>query len=175
MTPKLKYRDKRALIIALAAIGLFVIIQFVFSPLMERRNVLKRQISIAENQLGEMHLLQQQFSLAKAAKSLPDNRVLQKKDFNLFSVLEQHAGESGLKGHIAYMKPSTREQKGSTLKLSMVEMKLETLTIVQLLQLLYRVETFESRVNINRLSINKTSKPEGFIDVVIQAETLVEQ
>lgn len=174
MPPKLKSRDKRALIIALAAIGLFVIIQFVFSPLMDRRNLLKRQISIAENQLGEMHLLQQQFSHVKAANHLPDNQVLQKKDFNLFSVLEQHAGEVGLKRHIAYMNPSTREQKGTPLKLSMVEMKLEKLTVVQLLQLLYRVETFESRVYISRLSINKTSNPEGFIDAVLQAETLVE-
>jgi general secretion pathway protein M len=175
MTPKLNTRDKRALIIAGAAIAIFVIIQFILFPLNERHQVLKRQILTAEDDLEKMTFLKSQYDLVKGQYGLSGNKVFQNKDFNLFSVLEQHAGDSGVKRHIAYMKPSITEQKGTLLKLTIVEMKLETVTMDQLLQFLYRVETSANRININRMSITKTSKPEGFINAVLQVETLVEQ
>ncbi|MFO8083448.1 MAG: type II secretion system protein GspM [Desulfobacterales bacterium] len=175
MTPNLNTRDKRALMIAGAAIAIFVIIQFILFPLNERHQVLKRQILAAEDDLEKMAFLKTQYDRVNGQYSLSGNKVFQNKDFNLFSVLEQYAGESGVKRHIAYMKPSFTEQKGTLLKLTIVEMKLETVTIDQLLQFLYRVETSATRININRMSITKTSKPEGFINAVLQVETLVEQ
>ena len=93
------------------------------------------------------------------------------KGFTLFSFLDKLAGETGIKANITYMKPSTSAQKTSPIKLSKVEMKLQTITIKQLAAYMHRVETSESTVSIKRLSISKTGKQEGFIDAVLQVET----
>ena len=70
------------------------------------------------------------------------------------------------------MKPSTSVQKGSLYKISQVEMKLQSLTLEQLTTYLHMIETSKNMVYIKRLSILKTSKPEGFIDAVIQVEAV---
>ena len=70
------------------------------------------------------------------------------------------------------MKPSTSVQKDSPYKISQVEMKLQSLTLEQLTTYLHMIETSKNMVYIKRLSILKTGKQEGFIDAVIQVETV---
>ena len=59
----------------------------------------------------------------------------------VFSFLDQLAGQSRIKERVNYMRPSKIEQKNSPLKLSRVEMKLEAVTLEQLANFLYGVET----------------------------------
>jgi general secretion pathway protein M len=70
------------------------------------------------------------------------------------------------------MKPSTTVQKNSPYKVSQVEMKLQGLTLQQLTTYLYMVETSKNMIYVKRLSIVKTGKQEGFIDAVLQVETV---
>ena len=174
MAINLNSRDKLALIIAGAVIILFAVFHFSLFPLIDRHKILKRQIPAAEINLEKMIFLNKEYTQIKSETNLSDHQHFQNGEFNLFSVLEQYAGEAGLKRHIAYMKPSFAEQTGTSLKLNMVEIKFETITMTELIKFLYRIETSEKKIHINRMSINKTSKPEGFINVVIQAETPVE-
>jgi len=84
--------------------------------------------------------------------------------------LDQLAGEAGIKDHIAYMKPSKSRPKNSPYNLSMVELKLQGISIKQLTPYLYMVETSKNMVFIRRISITKTGK-EGMIDAILQVET----
>ena len=70
------------------------------------------------------------------------------------------------------MKPSTTVQKNNSYKISQVEMKFKDLTLEQLTTYLHMVETSKNMVSIERLSISKTGKQEGFIDAVLQVETV---
>ncbi len=83
------------------------------------------------------------------------------------------AGQTGVKEHITYMKPSISGQKENSYKISSVEMKLQAVSMAQLTAYLYMVETSRNMVRIKRISISKTGKHEGFIDAVLQVETLV--
>jgi general secretion pathway protein M len=71
------------------------------------------------------------------------------------------------------MKPSLSDQEDGRLKTSLVEMKLEAVTIDQLISYLYEVETSENMVRIKRIAISKTGKQEQFINAVLQVETFV--
>jgi general secretion pathway protein M len=51
-------------------------------------------------------------------------------------------------------------------------MKFKGLTLQQLTTYLHMVETSKNMVNIKRLSISKTGKQEGFVDAVLQVETV---
>jgi len=106
---------------------------------------------------------------AKLSKLRFKNR---EKAFTLFSFLDRLAGQAGLKDHVVYMKPSTSEQENTRYKRSMVETKLQALTLKQLMPFIYMVEASKNNVEIKRLSITQAGKNERFIDVVMQIETL---
>ena len=69
------------------------------------------------------------------------------------------------------MKPSTSKGTGPY-KESIVEMKLETVTMKQLVRYLERIESPQNVVNTKRISIKGNKKEAGYLDVVLQVLTL---
>ena len=53
----------------------------------------------------------------------------------------------------------------------MVEMKLEALTLQQLVGYLYLIESPSNLVSIKRLSVNENKKEEGYLDAIVQVLT----
>ncbi len=169
----LQSREKKALVSMFAALSLFAAVQFVLFPLLDRRETLERQISAAERNLGEMEILRARY-YDLLEKSTAGDKVAHGKDFSLFSLMEEIADRSGIKDNITYIKPSTSERKGTSYKTAIVEIRLETIAMNQLILFLYNVEASETKANVGRMSISKTSNPEGFVNAVIQVETLLE-
>jgi general secretion pathway protein M len=89
----------------------------------------------------------------------------------LFSFLDRVAGQTRLKDRIAYMKPSTATPKNSPFKISTVEMKLQAITLEQLVAYLYKVETSENAVHIKRISLVKAGKNKSLITAIMEIES----
>ena len=53
----------------------------------------------------------------------------------------------------------------------MVEMKLEAITLPQLVGYLYRIESPDDVVNIKRISISENKKEQGYLDAILQVIT----
>ncbi|MBW2337166.1 MAG: hypothetical protein JRF47_10490, partial [Deltaproteobacteria bacterium] len=70
------------------------------------------------------------------------------------------------------MKPSKKAQKNSPYKISRVEMKLEAISLVQLTNYLYGIETSQNMVDITKISISKKDKKQGLLTAVLQVETV---
>ena len=68
------------------------------------------------------------------------------------------------------MKPSTGKGTGP-FKESMVEMKLEAITMKQLVDTLYRVEASGGLIVIKRISITGNKKETGYLDAIFQVLT----
>jgi len=109
--------------------------------------------------------------LKKSAELSEQNFLSRDSGFTLFSFLDNLAGKAGVKENISYMKPTTTQKPGSERKKSIVEMKLQDITLSQLVNYLHGIETSKNMVFIKRLSILKQEKKGGFITVVLQAET----
>ena len=93
-----------------------------------------------------------------------------KTGFTLFSFLENAAGEARVKDHIKYMKPSTA--KGSeSYRESLVELRLESLTLKDLMGYLYLIEKPEDLIIIKRISIKGDKEKSGYLDAVLQVMT----
>jgi len=90
-----------------------------------------------------------------------------------FSFLEQAAGKARVKGHIKYMKPSASRSNGR-FKESMVEMKLDKISLKQLVDYLYLIESPENVVSIKRISIKDSKSAPGYLDSVMQVLTIVD-
>jgi len=172
MARKLTRREKYSIYAASGIICLFVLIQFIVFPTVDKREHLKRTLQVKTKILEEMIALKSEYDAINKKTDLSKVHFARReKGFTLFSFLDKLTGEAGIKDHITYMKPSTSVQKNSPYKISKVEMKLQGLTLQQLTSYLHMVETSKNMVRIKRLSISKTGKQEGFIDAVLQVET----
>ena len=166
-------REKYAVYALTGAILLFILIQFIVFPSIDKRKRLKRTLQVKEDVLLEMISLKSNYEAIEKRTNLAKLRFENReKGFTLFSFLDKLTGKARIKEYVTYMKPSTTVQKNNSLKISQVEMKFKGLTLKQLTTYLHMVETSKNMVYIKGLSISKTGKQEGFVDAVLQVETV---
>ena len=173
MNLNLNKREKVVVSAAIVLLSVFILVQLIIMPVIEKRDALRNRLDAKKGILTEMKTLRVEYltiqKKAESSKQGFENRVA---GFTLLSFLDRLAGETGLKDHIAYMKPSTTVAEGSGLKISRVEMKLSEITMEDLTSYLFKVETSKNMVMVKRLSITKTEKSSGLIGAVLQVETM---
>ena len=168
---KLARREKYIVTLSSCAIAVFVLFQFVIFPFFDKRDNLRRGVIAKEEGLREIVLLEDEYESRKGdLQGIRHVLARRKKGFTLFSFLEKAAGEAEVKNHIKYMKPSVSREAGAH-KESMVEMKLEGITMKQFVAYLYRIESQENAVSIKRLSIKKNKKESDYLDAILQVLT----
>ena len=173
MIKNMTKREKYAIYALSGAILLFILIQFIVFPSIDKRKRLKRTLQVKEDALLEMIALKSDYDAIEKRTNLAKERFENReKGFTLFSFLDRLTGKARIKEYVTYMKPSTTVQKDNPYKISQVEMKLKGLTLEQLTTFLHMVETSKNVVYVKRLSISKTGEQESFVDVVLQVETV---
>ena len=173
MAKKLSKREKYAIWLGSALLGLFVITQFIIAPLLSHREKLTRGIQAQTRAYQEILTLKSEYEILKTrSETAAKNITTRQKGFTLFSFLDQLAGQTGIKDNVAYMKPTVSAQENSPYKTSVVETKLQAVTLERLTAYLYMIETSGNMVRINRLSITKKDNQTGYVDAVFMAETI---
>ena len=169
---KITPRDRKVLIVGSVLVLLFLVLQFGIFPLLENRDRLQRGIVSREKALVEMNELQAQYrQLHGKANTLLEQLVGRQNDFSLFSFLEQMAAKSAVKKNITYMMPSETADEGQ-FKEILVEMKLQAISLKQLVDFLNLVESPENVVALKRISIQENKKEEATLDVILQVVSL---
>ena len=170
----LAQREKRLITAAVSVIGVVLLLQVIIFPFMERRERSLRKIEAKQDALQEMVSLSAEYSrFTKDALGARERLAGRQKNFTLFSFLEKAAGSTNIKTHIKYMKPSESSGKGPFTE-SLVEMKLERVSLEQLAGYLQRIESPKDVVSVRRISIQSNKADTGFLDAVIQVLTFVE-
>lgn len=170
----LKLGKRETILVSLAAccIAVFVLFQFIIFPFFDRREVIGRGIDAKRDGLKEMVRLRSEYeSYKRGADGIQRYLRSRMKSFTLFSFLEQAAGKARVKDHIKYMKPSASRSNGR-FKESMVEMKLDKISLKQLVDYLYLIESPENIVSIKRISIRDSKSAPGYLDAVMQVLTI---
>lgn len=169
---KISQRDRLFLLAGAVFLLLFLIMQFAVFPLIDNRARLRQGIAERENALVEMKELQTRYrELHSQANSLVDQLGSRNAGFSLFAFLEQNATKTDVKKNIAYMKPSELADDGP-FKEVYVEMKLQAITLKQLVDFLQLVESPENIVALKRLSIQENKKETDTLDVILQVVSL---
>ncbi len=165
---ELSRRDRIALAVGAVALLLFVLLQFVFFPLLERRQRLEKGIATREQALVEMRQMQERFrKLHRQNSSLSRQLARRDRNFSLFSFLEQQASATGIKQNIAYMKPSSVQGDGAV-RQTTVEMKFKAISLKQLVSFLEQIEAPAKLVAVRRISIQENKKETATLDVILQ-------
>ena len=173
MLKNLSKREKIAVTAAVVVIIVVALAQYVITPIMNEHKLLKRNLRIKTQAVKEMRMLQTEYNnLAHKAERAKHRFANRKKDFRLFSFLEQLASEAGVKSNITNMKPSTSTSADASYTISKVEMKLQAVTLNQITAFLHKVETTGKMVVIRRLSLSRTGKKKPYIDAILQVETI---
>ncbi|MBN1276773.1 MAG: type II secretion system protein M [Deltaproteobacteria bacterium] len=168
---KLAKREKYLVALGLGFIVTLFLFTFLISPFFEKRDRLKRSLSTKEEALQEIVMLSAEYEAqSKGAEGLQETLARRERDFTLFSFLEKAAGESNVKDTIKYMKPSVAQGSGPY-KESMVQMELEKITLKQLVDYLYRIESQEKAVAVRRIEIRENKREQGYLNAVIHVLT----
>ncbi len=162
----LSTRERYLVYLATVAVSIFIVIQFMVFPIIDKRKNLKNQLKAKTTELEQMIELKAEYDAIKGkSKSLDRRTKRRKKGFTLFSYLDELAGKAGVKDNISSMKPSSSD------KISRVEVELQAITMEKLSKYLHMVETSMELVFVKRLSVTKKGKQEGSINAVLQVET----
>lgn len=168
-------QPREKIIVAAAGIVLvgLILARLVIFPIIDRGDRLRNQIRSQTDALAEMQRLKAEYEATTRFNRGMEQQLKQRpRNFTLFSFADRLANQSGIKQNIVYMKPSTSNLKNSPYSLSMVEIKLNTLTMHQLTTFLHGIEDPTQLVWVKRLSITRDDKQEGLINSVVQVETL---
>jgi general secretion pathway protein M len=170
---KLNKRERYIILLGLGVAVIFLVAQFIVEPILDRSEQKQRLLRTKSVMLDEMRQWQAEYNALTQKANISKSRFRSRqKGFTLFSFMDRLAKQSGVKDRIIYMKPTKKVQKNSPYKLSRVEMKLEAVTLEQLTNYLYGVETSQNMVDIKKISISKKDKKQGLITAVLQVETV---
>ncbi len=167
----LNRREKNYVIGGVVFLVVLLFFQLIIFPLLHKRDRLIRSLADKTEELQQMQSLQSEYLvLEKNAQLVKSELTRRDKNFSLFSFLDQLAGEVGIKENVSSMKPSSSTV--SDVKIAILKLKIEAITMEQLANYLYRVEYSGNNLYVRRMAISETSKPAGYIDVTLQVETI---
>ncbi len=168
---RLEKREKLTVILGAVFLAVFVLFHFMVMPLITSRSTLQRAVVDKKVELRKIVALQKEYqALASEVGGIAERVEKRSGDFTLFSFLERQATTAKVKERVKYMKPSVEEGEGP-LQNSVVEMKVEAISLVQLVEFLKLVESPANVVSIGRMSIQENGKDGGLLDVVMQILT----
>lgn len=172
--PALSQKDRRALLICLVVLVLFILVRFVLFPLLDERKRLERGIEIKEKGLVEMQAMQAEVSQFSHQNNTLGQRVAERPEsFGLFAFLEQKGAEAKVKENILYMKPSDTAGEGELQQVA-VEIKLQAVYLAELTSFLGLIESPENIVELERITILVNKKEPGTLDATMRVISLVQ-
>lgn len=168
---RLEKREKYILLFGVFFVIGFIILQAMVLPYVEARQTMTRSLSRNESELVDIQLLRQEYLELKSRQGDIEKRLTERTPgFSLFSFLEEQAAATKVKNSVTYMKPSANEIDEGFNE-SIVEMKMERVTLDQLVAFLVKIESEEKIVSIQRISIQENGQEEGLLDTVLSIKT----
>ena len=164
-------REKRVLFGGIIFVLCFFVLQLVILPLLDVRTNLETSIEKKNRELEKIEQLKEEYQRLKAQEGGIQAMIAERSPgFTLFTFLDKQVTEAQVKKQIKYMKPST-EEGDDNLNESMVEMKLQHITLKALVSFIMLVESEENVVSIRRISVQESGNEQGYLDVILQIIT----
>lgn len=147
-------------------IALFLIIFFfLVDPALQRMAQLDNLIPRKERDLSELLVLKQEFQGVSKEIDAIERRLPLQSSFSPLSFLEENAAKNKIKGNIAFIRPLAAQEHKSQYREVPVEVKVEKVTLSQIIPFLTALENSTNRLRIKRLSIKTRFANPDLMDV----------
>jgi hypothetical protein len=146
-----------------AVLAVALLLEFAVFPLWEAKVKMQKSITGNSRKLDDVLKLDAEFALQGARiAQIKQTLAARRADFTLFSHLEKKAQAARVKGSIKQMN-SVPGIKSAAFEEALVEMKLEKLTLKQLTDFLYQVESPSEMIKIKRITVGKMKESPEYI------------
>lgn len=172
---KLNARQKKTVIAGAVVVALIILVQFVFLPFVDGKKKMKRSIALNEATLREMYKLEAEYSSIKQDVNVIQAALSRRTpDFSFFSFIEKKAGETGVRGNMKSLQPSRPMPAGSFEEVS-ADIKLEKVTLKQLVDFLAAAESVGQAIALKKLSVSRSPESPEYLSAQIQLVTFQHQ
>jgi len=170
---KLESRERLLVQIGAALIAIFLLYNLIYSPIVDFSTDLDQRITQREHDLGSVRHLAANYAAVKAdLQSAEHSTVPQGKDFSLFSVVEASFTKSVGRGKISSITPSEDRKLSDGLVQYSVQLKLENVSLAQIVDALYSVRAMPVPVGVETLRIQRRTPDTHSYDVDITCVAL---
>jgi type II secretory pathway component PulM len=168
---RLNRREKQYIAGGGAVIAVFLVFWLIIFPIADKRDLLERTLDQRTNELKEIRALQaEHLALEQTAKRAQSELARRDSNFTLYSYLGSLADSVGIKDNISSINSSSSVV--GDVNMSTVEVKIDVVTMEQFAKYLHKIEYSGNNLFVKRMVITKKSKPDGYVDVSIQVETV---
>lgn len=160
-----KLDTKQRYLVALCAAIVLValVLQLAVFPMWDARTKMKKSILNNSKKLEDMVKIDADLAAKDAQISRIKNGIASRRaDFTLFSYLEKKAVAARVRGSIKQMN-SMPGVKSPFFDETLIDLKLEKITIKQLTDFLYQVETPAELIRIKRITVNKMKESPDYL------------
>lgn len=150
---------------------LLLVVQVLLLPFYEAKAKMRRSIAVNEKTLRELVPLGVEYRLLTLQVGEMQQIFSRRPtDFSLFSYVEKKTGEAGIKPNVKSINP-TRIPMSGPYEEALVDMKIDRLTLKQLTQFLYLVESPADLIRVKKIGIAKMKDAPEYLQVNVQAAT----
>ncbi len=172
---KLEKREKQVVTAGVVFLVCFAVFHFLVSPLLQARQQTQKALLHKKEDIQKISQLQEEYyKLQNQAVNIEGRLQQRSPSFSLFSFIEEKATKAKVKQQINSMTPSTSEGEGA-LRESRVDLKLERISLQQLVDFLKEIESAKDIVVIKRISVQENSREDGALDAVMQIITFTKK
>ncbi|MCL2669660.1 MAG: type II secretion system protein GspM [Syntrophaceae bacterium] len=163
--------QRRMVVAGLAVFAAAALFQLALLPWWEARQRVTAAIAANERALAELAALGEEYAQFKQ-RSGEILRVVNQRlpGFSLFSHLERKAGEAGVRMNILSIHPLKGMPAGDYEE-AVVEVRMEKLTMEELTDFLYRLESPGELIHVRRASIAKMKEHPEYMSALLQVFT----
>ena len=168
----LKNKERKLIAVCAALVFAALVHGLIVSPILKKRSELDNKTSAALDQLYELKLLQREYDQILAENKIINQRLSKRpRDFALFSFLDQTANKLNLKKNLTSLKPS-RKNIDNSLAEDIVEVKLEGISLENLVNYLYEIESAGAAIAVASIRIQPESRLGGGLNVSMMVTSI---
>lgn len=166
----LQIREKVFIIGAIVVVLLTLLFTLVIDPMLGASARLDRQIRKAQHDLEDLRTQRWEYLRHKRVLDRINTQLQRQQSFALFSRLEELARNTGTRDKIQYMKP-TVATPSNVYEEESVEIKMEQVTLEQLIRYLYQIEQSPQFLKIKRLYLKPRLNDRQFLTATFRVST----
>jgi hypothetical protein len=168
----LTQREKQFLAAGAVLFGLIVIFQIFARPAISRVGTLKRVVSDKRQLLGELRAKSERYkTISRELEKVRLEMGRRPEERKILSFVERIQKDTGLMQKVVYMKPSTMTVNDIYERIA-IEIKLQSITLDQLIQFLLKIESSEMTIEIRTLEIKRGARDSDLLETTVQLVSL---
>ena len=163
---KLESRERILVQIAAGLVGVFLIYNLIYLPIVDLSSGLQARIVQRQQDLAEVRRLAATYAQLKADLAAAERRTVPLgKDFSLFSIVEASMTKSVGRAKIGSIAPGSDRKLTDGFTEYSVQLKLENVSLAQLVDALYGINSLSMPIGVSDIRIQRRTQDTHSYDV----------